>query len=196
MRNLLGVLLLASLAGNIALGTVVFKQDDLIDRQMNLIKSAQARAESRNSAGGGIPTRDLTTEQTGCISKDSFPQKYADAAMGIERPCVFDYEYWTDSAAKPAWMPKSIKSDGQKTYIQFPDADLLAPPKPGEVSRAPSLVVMKTAQGETSTYRYSVVGDRYEVIGVIEKAVLIGPSGDENDRVLILHGPAPTNDSK
>lgn len=108
----------------------------------------------------------------------------------------YDYDYWTDSAAKPAWMPKSIKSDGQKTYIQFPDADLLAAPKPGEASRAPSLVVMKTAQGDTNTYHYSVVGDRFEVDGVIEKAVLIGPSGDENDRVLILHGPAPTTDSK
>ncbi|WP_356948757.1 TrbG/VirB9 family P-type conjugative transfer protein [Pseudomonas mosselii] len=108
----------------------------------------------------------------------------------------FDYDYWTNSAAKPAWMPKSIKSDGQKTYIQFPDADLLVPAKPGEVSRAPSLVVIKTAQGDTSIHRYSVVGDRYEVKGVVEKAVLIGPSGDENDRVWIQHGPAPTTDSK
>lgn len=107
-----------------------------------------------------------------------------------------DYDYWTDSGVKPAWMPKSIKSDGQRTYIQFPDAELLAPPKPGEASLAPSLVVLKTAQGETSTYRYKVVGDHYEVIGVIEKAVLIGPSGDEHDRVLIMHGPAPTTDSK
>ena len=64
----------------------------------------------------------------------------------------YDYDYWTDSAAKPAWMPTSIKSDGQKTYIQFPDADLLAVPKPGEASRAPSLVVMKTANGDTNTY--------------------------------------------
>jgi type IV secretory pathway VirB9-like protein len=109
----------------------------------------------------------------------------------------FDYDYWTNSAAKPAWMPKSIKSDGQKTYIQFPDANLLAPPKPGEVSLAPSLVVLKpTTQGDTAVYRYKVVGDRYEVMGVIEKAVLIGPSGDEHDRVLIQHGPAPTTDSK
>ena len=108
----------------------------------------------------------------------------------------FEYDYWTDSAAKPAWMPKSVKSDGQKTYIQFPDADLLAPPKPGEVSLAPSLVVLRTAEGDTSTHRYNVVGDRYEVIGVIEKAVLIGPSGDDNDRVLIQRGPAPTTDSK
>lgn len=69
-------------------------------------------------------------------------------------------------------------------------------PKPGEASRAPSLVVMKTARGDTNTYHYSVVGDRFEVDGVIEKAVLIGLSGNENDRVLILHGPAPTADSK
>lgn len=27
----------------------------------------------------------------------------------------YDYDYWTDSAAKPTWMPKSIKSNGQKT---------------------------------------------------------------------------------
>lgn len=108
----------------------------------------------------------------------------------------YDYDYWTDSAAKPAWMPTSIKSDGQKTYIQFPDADLLAVPKPGEASRAPSLVVMKTANGNTNTWRYFVVGDRIEVNGVIEKAVLIGPSGDANDRVLILHGPVPSTESK
>ncbi|WP_178130039.1 hypothetical protein [Pseudomonas sp. MWU12-2323] len=55
---------------------------------------------------------------------------------------------------------------------------------------------MKTVQGNTNAYRYSVVDDRYEVDAVIEKAVLIGPSGDANDRVLILHEPGPTADAK
>lgn len=102
----------------------------------------------------------------------------------------YDYDYWTDSAVKPVWMPTSIKSDDKKTYIQFPDKTLLASPSPGEVSRAPSLVVMETKQG--GPYRYSVVDDRYEVDGVIKKAVLIGSSGE---RVLIWHGPLPTRNN-
>lgn len=85
---------------------------------------------------------------------------------GMATAAQYDYDYWTDSAAKPAWMPKSIKSDGKKTYIQFPDKSLLAPPAPGEAVRAPSLVVMKTVQGDNNAYHYSVVGDRYEVDGV------------------------------
>ncbi|MCS3469954.1 type IV secretory pathway VirB9-like protein [Pseudomonas sp. JUb42] len=108
----------------------------------------------------------------------------------------YDYDYWTVGAAKPAWMPKSIKSDDQKTYIQFPGANLLAAPKPGEASRAPSLVIMKTAQGDTNPCSYSVVDDRYEVNCVIEKAVLIGAIGDENARVLVLHRPVRAADSK
>lgn len=116
-------------------------------------------------------------------------------STGMATAAQFDYDYWTDSAAKPDWMPKSIKSDGKKTYIQFPDKTLLASPAPGETSRAPALIVLKAAQGDTDS-RYNIVDDRYEVDAVIEKAVLIGASGDANDRVLILHGSTPITDTK
>lgn len=115
---------------------------------------------------------------------------------GMATAAQFDYDYWTNNAVKPDWMPTSIKTDGKKTYIQFPDKTLPAQPAPGETTRAPSLVVMKTKQGDTSTWRYSVVDDRYEVDGVIEKAVLFGPSGDVDDQVLIQHGNAPATDTK
>lgn len=100
----------------------------------------------------------------------------------------YDYDYWTDGGNKPAWMPTSIKTDGHKTYIKFPDASLLAAPKPGETDRVPVLQVLQPNGGDPAVMvNYRVIGDQYEVDAVIEKAVIFGPTRDVNDRVLILH---------
>lgn len=102
----------------------------------------------------------------------------------------FDHDYFfrSDSNIKPAWMPEVVKSDGQKTYIEFPK-DLLAPPKPGESNKAPSLVPIGS-----DVVRYRVIGDRFEVDSVIEKAMLVGPTGS-NDRVWIYHKSALPKDA-
>lgn len=141
-----------------------------------------AAPECVTRGAGGIPVIDGAALEQARKAAES--QNAADGS---------DYDYWTDSGAKPAWMPTGIKSNGGKTYIQFSDAKLLAAPKQGETSKAPALFVMPTKPGDPDTVRYRVVGDQYEVDSVIEKAVLVGPGGSANNKVLILHKPASAN---
>lgn len=58
MRFLQGGVLSLSLIINVGLYVLVVKQDSLIDRQMELIRSVMERAKTPN-AGGGIPTASL-----------------------------------------------------------------------------------------------------------------------------------------
>ena len=83
----------------------------------------------------------------------------------------FNYDISGDS---PDWKPVRIYTDGVKTYIQFP--------KSMQFSDAPALVALGTKDGVFSgpskeLVNYRVVGDRYVVDKVLDRAALISGVG-------------------
>ncbi|MDT9096864.1 TrbG/VirB9 family P-type conjugative transfer protein, partial [Escherichia coli] len=68
------------------------------------------------------------------------------------------------SGDRPRWSPTRVYSDGLKTYIQFPSSQF--------ADEAPALVELDGGSG-TQMVNYRVVGDRYVVDHVIERAALI-----------------------
>jgi type IV secretion system protein VirB9 len=83
----------------------------------------------------------------------------------------FDYQISGDS---PDWKPLRIYTDGQKTYIQFP--------KSMQFGDAPALVALGPKEGVFSgptkqLVNYRVVGDRYVVDKVLDRAALISGVG-------------------
>jgi len=80
---------------------------------------------------------------------------------------------------KPRWRPQRIYTDGEKTYIQFPSANF------GD--KAPALVALsgrKTAE----LINYRIIGDRYVVDHVLERAALMTGVGRRQTRVTIERG--------
>lgn len=82
------------------------------------------------------------------------------------------------SGDRPRWSPTRVYSDGLKTYIQFPSAQF------GD--EAPALVELDGGSS-TQMVNYRVVGDRYVVDHVIERAALISGVGRNQTRVVIDH---------
>ncbi|WP_324729592.1 TrbG/VirB9 family P-type conjugative transfer protein [Pseudomonas chlororaphis] len=89
------------------------------------------------------------------------------------------YVYQAANGNKPDWMPESIKTDGQRTYLRF---------HPGVLKpyNSPSLLDV-SKPSETSVWQISINGGLMVVDAVVEKAMLLGPGGHE--RVLIEHRP-------
>lgn len=81
---------------------------------------------------------------------------------------------------KPRWRPQRVYTDGQKTYIQFPSVNF-----GGE---APALVALGRGRNATELINYRVVGDRYVVDQVVERAALITGVGRDQVRVTIERG--------
>jgi len=80
---------------------------------------------------------------------------------------------------KPRWRPQRIYTDGEKTYIQFPSSNF--------ADKAPALVALsgrKTAE----LINYRIIGDRYVVDHVLERAALITGVGRKQTRVTIERG--------
>lgn len=81
---------------------------------------------------------------------------------------------------KPRWRPQRVYTDGSKTYIQFPSGNF--------GSEAPALVALGSRRNSTELINYRVVGDRYVVDQVIERAALITGVGRDQTRVTIERG--------
>jgi type IV secretion system protein VirB9 len=82
----------------------------------------------------------------------------------------------------PKWKPQRIYSDGVKTYIQFPSAHF--------ADEAPVLVTIGKGGSlwsgpSTKLVNYRLVGDRYVVDQVLDKAMLISGVGSEQVKVTI-----------
>lgn len=82
----------------------------------------------------------------------------------------------------PSWKPQRVYTDGRKTYIQFPSASF-----GGE---APALVALGEDGGLFSRpseqiVNYRVVGDRYVVDRVLNRAALISGVGRKQIKVTI-----------
>ncbi|GLR55172.1 P-type conjugative transfer protein TrbG [Shinella yambaruensis] len=87
------------------------------------------------------------------------------------------------SGDRPSWVPQRVYTDGSKTYIQFPNANL---------PEAPALValgkggVFKAPPTEMINYR--VIGDRYIIDQVVDRVALITGVGRQQTRVIIERG--------
>jgi type IV secretion system protein VirB9 len=90
----------------------------------------------------------------------------------------FDYHI----SGPQEWRPKEVYNDGKKTIIEMPD-NL-------KKDDAPTLLVVRKKAGlfsseETTMVNYRVIGNRYIVDSVFERAILISGVGSDQDRVLI-----------
>jgi type IV secretion system protein TrbG len=86
------------------------------------------------------------------------------------------------SGDHPSWYPQRVYSDGVKTYIQLPAASFN--------DEAPALVALGRDGGLFSRpseqlVNYRVIGDRYVVDKVLDRAALISGVGSDQQRVLI-----------
>lgn len=85
----------------------------------------------------------------------------------------------------PSWKPVRVYSDGSKTYIQFHSASF-----GGE---APALIALGNdgnlfSDPSEKIVNYRVIGDRYVVDKVLDRAALITGVGHDQIRVTITHG--------
>ena len=99
--------------------------------------------------------------------------------MGTQEPAQteqgnlnFNYNI---SGAKPRWKPIRVYNDNVKTYIEFPDAI--------KTTEAPALLVLGDNQEQLVNYR--VIGTRYVVDKIFDKAELIGGTGNKQTKVTI-----------
>ena len=86
------------------------------------------------------------------------------------------------SGDDPTWRPLRVYTDGAKTYIQFPHAMAFG--------SAPALVGLDNDGGWFSSpsqqmVNYRIVGDRYVVDRVLDRAELVSGVGGSQTRVLI-----------
>ncbi|ECS2986255.1 P-type conjugative transfer protein TrbG [Salmonella enterica subsp. enterica serovar Virchow] len=79
------------------------------------------------------------------------------------------------SGDSPAWKPIRIYTDGVKTYIQFPSSHF---------NEAPALVALGQRGGE-ELVNYRLIGDRYVVDKVLDRAALIVGVGRSQTKVEI-----------
>ena len=80
------------------------------------------------------------------------------------------------SGAKPRWKPIRVYNDNIKTYIEFPDAI--------KTTEAPALLVLGDKSQE-QLVNYRVIGTRYVVDKIFDKAELIGGTGNKQTKVTI-----------
>ena len=80
------------------------------------------------------------------------------------------------SGAKPRWKPIRVYNDNIKTYIEFPDAI--------KTTEAPALLVLGDKSQE-QLVNYRVIGTRYVVDKIFDKAELIGGTGSKQTKVTI-----------
>lgn len=86
------------------------------------------------------------------------------------------------SGDAPTWRPLRAYSDGSKTYIQFP--------RPVAFGTAPALVGLANdgswfSSPSKQVVNYRIVGDRYVVDRVLDRAELVSGVGDGQERVRI-----------
>ncbi len=84
---------------------------------------------------------------------------------------------------RPRWTPQRVYTDGVKTYIQFPSASFAGSEAPALVSLARDGGLFSKPTRELVNYR--VIGDRYVVDQVIDRAALISGVGSSQVEVII-----------
>lgn len=92
-----------------------------------------------------------------------------------------DFNY-NISGDHPSWYPLRVYTDGIKTYIQFPTSRFYG-------SEAPSLVALGKSnmfgKSPEDLVNYRLVGDRYVVDKVLDKAALVSGTGSNQIKVII-----------
>lgn len=89
----------------------------------------------------------------------------------------FDFKVTGDN---PAWKPQRVYTDGSKTYIQFPNSNF--------GGDAPALVALGKGglfRSDKELINYRVIGDRYVVDKVIDRAALIQGVGRQQVKVTL-----------
>jgi len=86
------------------------------------------------------------------------------------------------SGDNPGWKPLRVYTDGAKTYIEFP--------RTISFTSAPTLVALDNSggwfsSGNTQMVNYRMLGDRYVVDRVLDRAELISGVGSGQTRVVI-----------
>lgn len=84
---------------------------------------------------------------------------------------------------RPRWTPQRVYTDGVKTYIQFPSASFAGSEAPALVSLGRDGGLFSSPTKELVNYR--IIGDRYVVDQVIDRAALITGVGRNQVEVII-----------
>lgn len=98
-----------------------------------------------------------------------------------ENTSALDFNFKMDGD-NPKWKPQRIYTDGVKTYIQFPSSQF--------VDEAPVLVTIGKSESlwsesTTQLVNYRLIGDRFVVDQVLDKAALISGVGKGQTKVTI-----------
>lgn len=101
--------------------------------------------------------------------------KLASETQDKDAPAQLNFNY-TISGDRTAWRPIRTYNDGLKTYIEFPTAI--------KTSEAPALLVLGSGNQE-QLVNYRVVGTRYVVDKLFERAELIDGIGRRQTKVTI-----------
>lgn len=155
------------------------------DRRVYTIKLASSQKE-------WIPVLSFDYPDEIQAAWDAYRRRQAEHVRATTLPtgqnlANLDFNF-TISGDNPSWTPQRVYSDGVKTYIQFPSATFAG-------TEAPALVSLSKKRGLFSLFskptqelvNYRVVGDRYVVDQVIDRAALISGVGSDQVEVIIEH---------
>lgn len=102
-------------------------------------------------------------------------QKAVKKALESQNQLDADYFFKVSSGVQPEWMPESVKTDGNKTYLLFPPGSL-------KLERVPYLMDVSNPL-KPSGWQFSINGDRMVIYAVVEKAILTSPDGHGQVRI-------------
>jgi type IV secretion system protein VirB9 len=152
------------------------------DRRIYMIKLVAARHEWMPFLSFDYP--DDVDREWEAYKSHRAQEQYATTLPTGENLAALDFDFRI-SGDTPKWRPQRVYSDGTKTYIQFPSANFAG-------SEAPALVALSDDGGlfsdpTTQLVNYRIIGDRYVVDQVIERAALISGVGRKQVMVKITH---------
>ncbi|BCT69513.1 P-type conjugative transfer protein TrbG [Nitrosospira sp. NRS527] len=106
---------------------------------------------------------------------------YASTLPSGENVAALDFRF-SMGGDNPKWKPQRVYTDGVKTYIQFPSSHF--------ADEAPALVTIGKGGSlwsgpATQLVNYRLIGDRYVVDQVIDRAALVSGVGGEQVKVTI-----------
>lgn len=152
------------------------------DRRTYAVKLVSARAQWMPLIAFSYPD-DMQDQWSAYRTTVGLPA--AGGVAGFGTPAInasnLDFGFRLSGNA-PSWRPLRVYSDGSKTYIQFP--------RPVAFGSAPALVGLSNDGGWFSSpskmmVNYRILGDRYVVDRVLDRAELVSGVGSGQDRVLI-----------
>lgn len=149
------------------------------DRRLYLIKLSSTRKEWIPVLSFDYP--DDVERQWAAYREQQAKQIYGTTMPTGQNLANLDFGFRL-GGDNPSWKPIRVYTDGSKTYIQFPSASFN--------SEAPALVAMSNDGGLFSKasekiVNYRVIGDRYVVDKVLDRASLIVGVGRHQTEVTI-----------